>query len=307
MVDTLLELQLPIMLFFQSLRSSVGNALAIAVTYFGDATIAILLLLITYWCIDKRKGFALGATLLPANFMMNILKVIFRVPRPWVKFPDEIDCIYKSTATGYSFPSGHSTTAGALWGSVSTLTKKKWLKIVTVILIVLVPLSRVYLACHWPMDVIVGVGLGLALSLIFAKKMYALYDNEKLLGKVSVMVATITGGVGLVSAILLEGGALEELLWKDLMETSIMCSGLFLGAWLEKTRIGFEIPHTIKGKIIGFILGAVVGIGVWIGIRAIPLFPMIMKCVAYFFLVFWSTFLYPLIAVKLGIFGKESE
>lgn len=157
------------------------------------------------------------------------------------------------------------------------------------------------------MDVIVGVGLGLALSLILAKKMYALYDNEKLLGKVSVMVATITGGVGLVSAILLEGGALEELLWKDLMETSIMCSGLFLGAWLEKTRIGFEIPHTIKGKIIGFILGAVVGIGVWIGIRAIPLFPMIMKCVAYFFLVFWSTFLYPLIAVKLGIFGKESE
>ena len=223
MVDTLLELQLPIMLFFQSLRSSVGNALAIAVTYFGDAPIAILLLLITYWCIDKRKGFALGATLLPANFMMNILKVIFRVPRPWVKFPDEIDCIYKSTATGYSFPSGHSTTAGALWGSVSVLTKKKWLKIVTVILIVLVPLSRVYLACHWPMDVIVGVGLGLALSLIFAKKMYALYDNEKLLGKVSVMVATITGGVGLVSAILLEGGALEELLWKDLMETSIMC------------------------------------------------------------------------------------
>ena len=238
---------------------------------------------------------------------MNILKVIFRVPRPWVQYPDELECILPSTATGYSFPSGHSTTSGALWGTAYKFSQKQWLKILSIILIILVPVSRVYLTCHWPMDVIVGTALGLSFSLILSKKMYALYDDEKHFGKVAVIIATTTGAVGIVTAILLEGGAIEALLWKDLMETAIMCSGLFLGAFLEKNKVNFKVPSTMKKKIIGFIIGAVIGIGLWLGIKAIPVFPMIFKCVSYFFLAFWSSFIYPMIAVKLNIFEKENS
>ena len=307
MIDALLKLQKPIMLFFQSISTPALDFIAKAVTYCGDAPVAILLLLIIYWCVDKRTGFAFGGTLLPANFSMNILKVIFRVPRPWVQYPGELESALPSTATGYSFPSGHSTTAGALWGTVYSFSKKTWTKIIAVLLIVLVPVSRVYLICHWPLDVIVGIVLGLFFSLFLSKKMYELYDDEKHFGKVSIIITTITGTVGLVTAILLEGGAIESLLWKDLMETSIMCSGLFLGAYLERDRINFKVPSTMKKKIIGFILGAVVGIGLWLAIRAIPLFPMIFKCISYFFLVFWSSFIYPMIAVKLNIFERESK
>ena len=307
MIDAILELQKPIMLFFQSIRVPAGDIFAKAVTYCGDAPVAILVLLLGYWCVDKRLGFAFGGTLLPANFSMNILKVIFRVPRPWVQYPDELECILPSTATGYSFPSGHSTTSGALWGTAYKFSKKQWLKILSIILIILVPVSRVYLTCHWPMDVIVGTALGLSFSLILSKKMYALYDDEKHFGKVAVIIATTTGAVGIVTAILLEGGAIEALLWKDLMETAIMCSGLFLGAFLEKNKVNFKVPSTIKKKIIGFIIGAVIGIGLWLGIKAIPVFPMIFKCVSYFFLAFWSTFIYPMIAVKLNIFEKENS
>ena len=307
MIDALLELQKPIMLFFQSIRVPVGDFIAKAITYCGDAPVAILVLLLVYWCVDKRLGFAFGGTLLPANFSMNILKVIFRVPRPWVQYPDELECILPSTATGYSFPSGHSTTSGALWGTTYTFSRKQWLKILSIILIILVPVSRVYLTCHWPMDVIVGTALGLSFSLILSKKMYTLYDDEKHFGKVAVIIATTTGAVGLVTAILLEGGAIEALLWKDLMETSIMCSGLFLGAFLEKNKVNFKVPSTMKKKIIGFIIGAVIGIGLWLGIKAIPVFPMIFKCVSYFFLAFWSSFIYPMIAVKLNIFEKENS
>ena len=307
MIDTLLELQKPIMLFFQSIRVPVGDFIAKAITYCGDAPVAILVLLIIYWCVDKRTGFAFGGTLLPANFSMNIFKVIFRVPRPWVQYPDELECALPSTATGYSFPSGHSTTSGALWGTAYKFSRKQWLKVLSIILIILVPISRVYLTCHWPLDVIVGTALGLLFSLFLSKKMYALYDDEKRFGKVSVIIATITGAVGLVTAILLEGGAIEALLWKDLMETAIMCSGLFLGAFLEKNKVNFKVPSTMKKKIIGFIIGAVIGIGLWLGIKAIPVFPMIFKCVSYFFLAFWSTFIYPMIAVKLNIFEKENS
>ena len=307
MIDAILELQKPIMLFFQSIRVPVGDFIAKAITYCGDAPVAILVLLIIYWCVDKRTGFAFGGTLLPANFSMNIFKVIFRVPRPWVQYADELECALPSTATGYSFPSGHSTTAGALWGTAYKFSRKQWLKVLSIILIILVPISRVYLTCHWPLDVIVGTALGLLFSLFLSKKMYALYDDEKRFGKVSVIIATITGAVGIVTAILLEGGAIEALLWKDLMETAIMCSGLFLGAFLEKNKVNFKVPSTMKKKIIGFIIGAVIGIGLWLGIKAIPVFPMIFKCVSYFFLAFWSTFIYPMIAVKLNIFEKENS
>ena len=68
MIDALLELQKPIMLFFQSIRVPIGDFIAKAITYCGDAPVAILVLLIIYWCVDKRTGFAFGGTLLPANF-----------------------------------------------------------------------------------------------------------------------------------------------------------------------------------------------------------------------------------------------
>ena len=305
MIDSILALQKPIMLFFQSIRVPVGDIIAKAITYCGDAPVAILVLLIIYWCVDKRMGFAFGGTLLPANCSMNILKVIFRVPRPWVQYPNELECILPSTATGYSFPSGHSTTAGALWGTVYKFSKATWIKVIAIALIVLVPISRVYLTCHWPIDVIVGIGLGLIFSLLLSKKMYALYDDEKHFGKVSVIIATITGAVGLVTAILLEGGAIEALLWKDLMETSVMCSGLFLGAFLEKNNVNFRVPSTLKKKIIGFLIGAVLGVGIWVGLRSIPVFSMIFKCIAYFFFAFWGSFVYPSLAVKFNLFEKE--
>ena len=307
MLESLLELQKPIMLFFQNLREPVGTFIGKAVTYCGDAPVAILVLLIVYWCIDKRMGFAFGGTLLPANFAMNFLKVIFRVPRPWVQYPGELESALPSTATGYSFPSGHSTTAGALWGTIYKFTAKKWLKIISVVLIILVPLTRIYLTCHWPLDVIVGIALGLFFSIFLSKKMYALYDDEKRFGKIAVIVTTVTGAIALVSAILLEGGALEALLWKDFMETATMCAGLFLGAYLEKTRVNFTVPSSLKKKILSFLTGAVSGIAIWLVVKELPLFPMIMKCIAYFFIAFWGSFVYPFIGTKLGFFGKESE
>lgn len=305
MLDQILELQKPIMLFFQNLRTPFLNILAKAITFCGEAPISILMLLIIYWCVDKRKGFAFGTTLLSTNVTMNVFKVIFRVPRPWIKYPDEIDCIAKGSATGYSFPSGHSSTAGSLWGTFLVFTKNKGLKALFIALIVLVPISRVYLACHWPMDVIVGITIGLLFAFLLSKKMYALYDNDKYFGRTAVIASTVTGLIGLVTAILLEGNAIEALLWKDLMETAVMCSGLFLGAYLEKLNVGFAIPKKLGQKIVATLIGAVIGLGLWFGIKSIPFLSMIFKCIAYFFLPFWATYIYPLIAVRFGLFDKE--
>lgn len=73
--------------------------------------------------------------------------------------------------TGFSFPSGHAASSVILFGMISFLVwkrvKSKILKILTiiasVILMLIIGLSRVYLNVHWLSDVLAGYFLGLFL------------------------------------------------------------------------------------------------------------------------------------------------
>lgn len=303
MIESLLALQKPIMLFFVALRTPILNALASFFTLFGESYIPMAIICIVYWLIDKKKGFLIGSTLLSANVTNNILKVIVQVPRPFTRYPDEIPCLKESTATGYSFPSGHSATASAFWGTICKVFKNTWVKIVCILLIVLVPLSRVYLAAHWPLDVVVGTLVGLLFAFFFSSYISSIYDDNKKFFRTALVIAVATGILSIVVAILLQGNAVNKQ-WKDLMETSAMCSGLFLGCFLEKSKVNFAIPEGIKKKLIVLFLGIILGIGPWVLIRMIPFLAMIWKFVAYYYLALFTTFIYPWLCVKLGLMEK---
>lgn len=65
----------------------------------------------------------------------------------------------------YSFPSGHAATAFAAAVVISTFDKKrKWLYFSVAVLI---SLSRIYLGCHYFLDVVVGGIIGLTISNLF--------------------------------------------------------------------------------------------------------------------------------------------
>ena len=73
-------------------------------------------------------------------------------------------------ATSFAFPSGHATAAAAFFGAVIYLAGNLprraavVLRVLAVLGIVLVGLSRVVLRKHWPVDVVAGIALGLALA-----------------------------------------------------------------------------------------------------------------------------------------------
>jgi len=65
--------------------------------------------------------------------------------------------------TSFGIPSGHALNAVTVWGTMAYHIKRQWAWIAAGLLILLIGLSRIYLGVHFPTDVVVGWGIGLAL------------------------------------------------------------------------------------------------------------------------------------------------
>ena len=157
---------MPFLYFLQELRNPVLDAIFSVVTLFGEETIFMAIGMIVFWCVSKQKGYYLLSVGFVGTVINQFLKITFRIPRPWVKDPSfTIVESAREAASGYSFPSGHTQTSVGLFGGVALKFKQKALRIAAIALCVLVPLSRMYLGVHTPLDV--GVSIGIALILIF--------------------------------------------------------------------------------------------------------------------------------------------
>lgn len=149
------------------------NELMLAVTQLGEETAFLVIALIVFWCVDKRKGYFLMSVGFLGTMANQFLKLLCRVPRPWVRDPDfTILEQAREAASGYSFPSGHTQTAVGSFGCLAVTTKKRWVKILYAIIMVLVPFSRMYVGVHTPADVLVGAGMALALIWLLKPVVY---------------------------------------------------------------------------------------------------------------------------------------
>ncbi len=156
-----------VLYWLESIRNPVLDALMLLFTEFGNELLFIAAGLIMFWCIDKKQGYFVLLTGFFGVYINQFLKITCRIPRPWVLDPNfTIVEAAREAATGYSFPSGHTQTAVGCWGALAVCRKEKWVRIVSVILALLIPFTRMYLGVHTPLDV--GVSILVALILIFA-------------------------------------------------------------------------------------------------------------------------------------------
>lgn len=171
-----MNIQINILKFFQSIRNPILNAFFLILTISTEVPVIVILTAIMYWCINKKYGQKLLFSL-TANIAINTgIKEYIKAPRPIGT--EGLESLRVSTATGYSFPSGHTQTATTFWTSLMIIFRKKWMYILGLIMILGVGLSRLYLGVHWPIDVICGWIFGIVFTIMFSK-LFDIVDKNK--------------------------------------------------------------------------------------------------------------------------------
>lgn len=294
--------QVSLLLFFQKIANPVLDKLAVFFTLFGEGTISICVMLAILWCIDKRKGFAIAGTVFSGLTGMSIMKAIVRMPRPFTVIP-ELAAKRISTATGYSFPSGHTTTAATLYTSLAMAVKKRWFSIICAALILMVGLSRMYLGVHWPLDVAGGLILGILTSLFFYRMFASMEETAQ--AQYSVIIGTASLITGIILAVLLFAGRIDDTAFSDMMKNFALFGGAYLGFFWDAKRIHFSTEGSLVQKLLRFILGFAVVLGI-MALKHLVSDPpgyYLMACFRYALTGLWATALHPYIGKKLRLFS----
>ena len=183
------------LLLLQNFREVTGgflNKFMAYITTYGEELLPMMITAAILWCISKKQGMYTLMTWGSGRLVNGFLKVTACAYRPWIRDERVIPVDgAKTAATGYSFPSGHTTNATSVFGSVA-MNKKvgKTLRILMIVMIVLVAFSRNYLGVHTPQDVVVGLLSTVAL-LFFMRWLLDMVDKKQNLDIIILVVGIV--------------------------------------------------------------------------------------------------------------------
>ena len=259
--------------FLENLRTPAADQIMQFITYLGEETAVILVLCLLYWCVSKELALKISFSYFLAGLAVQTLKVTLRIPRPWVLDPEfQIVESAREAATGYSFPSGHTQNVFASFGSLAAWTRRAPLRALSILAIVLVAFSRMYVGVHTPLDVGVAAAMGLVLTLA----LYPLFRDID--SRPQRMYGLLLGMIALCAAYLF-----YVELWPfpaDVDAANLAsarengykllgaASGMLLSFWLDRRYVRFDVRAPLAGQLLKCVLGLAIVLGIKAGLKA---------------------------------------
>jgi membrane-associated phospholipid phosphatase len=180
-----------VILYFAEDRTEIKNSFFIFCTYLGEGFIYVFSI-IAFLFIAYSKSFAICVNALMVLVVSGLFKRFFEHERPERFFNDLLkdselpnylpDVVLHSGWTT-SFPSGHTTSAFALFSLLAFFITSKSLKYLCLLCAVLVGVSRMYLVQHFLKDVTSGMLTGFLIAL-FVYWLHQKY-SYRLVGKLA--------------------------------------------------------------------------------------------------------------------------
>lgn len=300
----------------EKIRTPFWNGVMSAVTQLGGEVIFIVAAVVVFWCVSKWEGYYLMTIAFCGTVLNQFLKLICRVPRPWVRDPNfTIVESARPEATGYSFPSGHTQNAIGLFGGMARWGGRRWVRLGLTALALVIAFSRMYLGVHTPADVGVSLVLAAALVLGLYPLMRRAQEKPRYMGYVLAAMLVVSGAfVVFVEAYGFSADMDAENLasgignaWKMLGAVA----GMTLAWLLDRRYIHFETQAVWWVQVIKVAVGMALLLAIKSGLKA-PLLALLgheglAGGVRYFLLVLVAGAVWPLVFRPMSKWGKGKK
>lgn len=300
----------------EKLRCPALDVLMQIFTYFGEELLFMVIALGIFWCVDKREGYYLLTVGFVGTVLNQFLKLWYRIPRPWVKDPDfTVVESARSGATGYSFPSGHTQNVAGTFGGIALWTKRRWLKIVSVLLLLLTSFSRMYLGCHTLSDVLVSLLVAAVLALALYPLFRSMREHPNRMYPVLAVMLAVGFGYLLFVKLYAFPADLDIENYREGLKNAYSLLGALLGMLvvypIERKYVRFETRAVWWAQLLKIALGLLGALAVKEGVKALfqaifgtaVLFPNLIR---YFLLVLFAGLIWPLTFRFFSRLGRKN-
>lgn len=306
------NIEIDILKSFRNISNQTTDTLFRIISFLGEQYLLIVVLLAIYYLCEKKVGQRIVYAVITTLCLNNTIKGLVKYPRPFV-YDETLKPAESaiSSATGYSFPSGHTQNTTTVFSAIAFSFKKKKVTIFCIIIIALVGLSRLFLGVHYPKDVLFGLLFGL-FSTFLSFYLFKLCNNDNT--KIH-LVYLITLVVFFPFVFIFWTNNYNELiLLRDFYITYSLSIGLILGMILEEKFVGFEKSNLLKTNLLRLLGGAISTLIAYGGLKllfSINLFPqegnsykIIFDSIRYFFVGITPVGIFPILFKNI-LFKKE--
>lgn len=290
-----MQIEINIIKFIQQFANTFWDIVMELFSFLGEQYIIVAIIGFIYFIYDKNKGELLIYSIFTSALVNNATKGIFKRTRPF-QVDNTIIGKRAQTATGYSFPSGHTQNATTFYGILSTFFKSKKVKFLFYLLIFLIGLSRIYLGVHFPTDVLAGIILGVFCNM-FCLTIFDSYFNDE---KKRNFVYIITIILFMPFIFVFYKKTYQNILpFRDFYISYAMFIGFWFASVLEHKYVNFSTNTTLKKRWLRFLITMLSFVTIMLSLKLLfPKTNIFFDFLRYFLTVFLSIGILPLIFKK---------